>query len=66
MSQFSSTEDWCLFMKISLLLQIYICFSLSRWQDYVDVQSSHQLQKDEAEYPEAKRLRAASFALGEK
>lgn len=34
--------------------------------DYVDVQSSHQLQKDEAEYPEAKRLRAASFALGEK
>lgn len=53
-------------MKISLLLQIYICLSLSRWQDYVDVQSSQHLLKDEEEYPEAQRLRTASVALGEK
>lgn len=64
MSQFRCAEDSCLLREMSLLFQVFICFSLSRWQDYVDVQSPQNLLKDEAEYPEAKRLRAASVALG--
>lgn len=51
---------------MSLLLQIYICFSLSGWQDYVDVHSRQHFLKDEAEHPEAKRLRPASLVLVEK
>lgn len=53
-------------LRCRSLSHSYIGFSLSRWQDYVDVQGPQHLAQDEEEYSEAQCLRTVSITLGEK